>query len=434
VKIGLISPKGRFLTNDSVFRKILTSTEGKVAHRDYWSGLSSGLLIIGAMTPDNIEIELIDENFDVVEFDKEYDIIAISITTTQQANRAYEIADSFRKKGIHVVIGGIHATVLPDEAKQHADTVIIGEAENTWLDFINDFSKGNGKAFYRSEKSIDLINSPVPKYELLKPENYKMVWIQATRGCPHDCEFCVASSVFGRKYRRKKTEQIENELKIVKKIWGKKAKVGFADDNMFVDKEYSRNLIDIIKPLNIKWFAQTDISIGDDIDFLRLLKNSGCELLFIGFESLSKTSLISINKTSWKAKYFDRYPALINNIQSNGIGVMGAFVLGFDSDTKSIFDQTIEFIVKNKLYAAQLTALTPLPGTRVRDRFEKEKRLLDRKWDNYTFGDVNFLPQQMTPEELQEGIIKVYKGVYDKKVRLEVAIYFKQVYLELMKK
>lgn len=432
MKIALISPKGSFLSNNRDFKKFWKKNRGVVAHRHYWSGFGSGLLIIAALLPKNIDVKLIDENFDPINYNEDFDLVAVATPTTQQANQAYKIADGFRKRGIKVLIGGIHATVLPEEAKQHADSVVVGEVEPVWKEFMEDFLSGNIKPFYRSSGSFDLRKSPRPRYELLTSKNYKMVWIQSSRGCPFDCEFCVASKIYGVKFRHKDISQVIGEIAAVRKIWKNSVKIGFSDDNLFVDRKYALELVKAMASLGIRWFAQCDISIGKEKDFLSLLRKSGCELLFIGIESAHKGSLYEINKNRIKARFFDKYKEYIKNIQSHGIGVMGAFVVGLDGDDLSIFDKTSDFIIDNKMYASQITILTPLPGTRLRERLEKENRVLSGRWDNYTFGDVNFMPRKMTPVQLQKGLVKVYSRIYARQVREEVGKYFKGVYLKIV--
>jgi radical SAM superfamily enzyme YgiQ (UPF0313 family) len=429
MKIALISPKGAFLSADPEFAKFWENAETLTTYRQVWSGISLGLLVIAALTPKHFELKFIDENFEDIDFDKSYDLVGIS-AMTQQATRAYQIADEFRKRGIKVVIGGIHATVLPEEAKQHADSVIVGEAEETWPRFIEDCLNGNVQPFYRTTESIDLAKSPIPRYDLLQPQNYKTIWIQATRGCPRDCEFCVASKVYGLKYRHKTVEQVVREIEYVKKIW-ENAKINFADDNMFVDRKYSAELVKRLMPLKVKWSAQTDVSVAQDEDFLELIRRSGCISLFIGFESLSKENFNSLDRHRWKLQQLEKYPAVIRRIQSYGIGVMGAFIIGFDNDDTSIFKKTMNFIIKNRLFAAQVTILTPLPGTRLREKLKKEERVLNNDWKCYTGFDVNFIPKQIPPQVLQQDLLKVYRGIYNKEIRLQIAKHFKDIYLNL---
>ncbi len=437
MKLALITPKSAFLRSDSGITNIFeTSTRSSDGYTlmplryKHWSGGNLGLLIVAALTPPDFEVDFIDENYEEINFDIRYDLVGIS-AMTQQATRAYEIADEFRKRGVKVVIGGIHATVLPEEAKEHADSVVMGEAENTWPEFIKDLRKGQVKPYYKSETPVDLSQSPVPRYELLKKYDYKMIWVQTTRGCPRDCEFCVASNIFGKKYRHKAISQVLNEINYVRGLWNEPL-INFADDNMFVNRSYSYELVKRLKSMELRWLAQTDVSLAEDDEFLELLRKSGCVLLFIGFETLSKQG--GLDRQGWKGNKIERYPEIIRKIQSYGIGIMGAFIIGLDEDGMTIFDDLSRFIIDSRLYAAQITVLTPLPGTRLRKRLLEQNRIVSSDWKRYTFEDVNFIPKRMKPGELQEGLLEIYKRIYAKDARMAVVRHFKEIYAQLYKR
>lgn len=433
MKLALINPKGSSLSQDREFKEFWENSSDLDTYKFLWSGFSIGLLTIAALTPKSFDdIDMIDENFDSINFNKKYNLVGIS-AMTQQILRAYFIADKFRQQGIKVVIGGIHATVLPKEVKDHADAVLIGEAEEIWPKLIEDFNNDQLKPFYKNEKPPNLKKTPVPRYELLNKENYKTIWVQTTRGCPHNCEFCAASKIYGKVYRTKLINKIIEEIKLIKKIW-QNPQISFADDNMFVNKEFSIKLLKEIKKFNIRWLAQTDISISNDDRFLSFLKDCGCKTLFIGFESIIGKSLFAINSNHWKFKYLKYYPKAIEKIQSKGIGVIGAFIIGFDTDDHTVFKKTTKFILDNKLYGAQVSILTPLPGTKLRERLESEGRVISNNWSKYTAWDVNFLPAKLKADELQEGILEVNKIIYSKKVKLETAKHFKDIYTKLQQK
>lgn len=430
MKLALVTPKGVFFGKDSelanFFREIFGDATNNmfIPKYVYWSGGNLGLLIVAALTPSDFEINFLDENYEEINFDVGYDLVGIT-AMTQQATRAYEIADEFRRRGVKVVIGGIHATVLPEEAKEHADSVVIGEAENTWPEFINDFHKGEIKSFYKNTEPVDLARSPLPRYDLLKKYDYKMIWVQTTRGCPRDCDFCSASKVYGRTFRHKNIEQVMDELYYISGIWGSPL-ISFADDNMFVDKKYAHELIGKLQHLRLRWTAQTDVSAADDEVLLTLLEKNGCNILFIGFETLSQDNRIDTH--GWKQNRIQKYPDIIQKIQSRGIGILGAFIVGLDGDDPSVFSHLSNFIIDNRLYSAQITVLTPLPGTRLRERLIKESRILSSEWSGYTFVDVNYMPKKMTPEVLKHGLMEVYRQVYSKETRLAVMKHFKEIY------
>ena len=401
-------------------------------YRQYWSGLGSGLLVIGALTPNEVELELIDENIEGIDFSGDYNLVAIT-AVTQQATRAYEIAKGFREKDIKVVLGGIHATILPDEAKLYADSVVVGEAENLWPKLVDDFKNNRLSSFYTSQQEVDLKESPVPKYELLVEKPCKIVWVQATRGCPHDCSFCCASRVYGSKYRHKAINQVIEEINMIRRI-KKHALIGFADDNLLCDKDYSCQLLEKVVDLKIKWIGQSDISIAYDNSLLKLIKKSGCIALFIGFESIIENNLRGIDSINWKLKHFKDYAASIRTIQSNGIGIIGTFIVGFDNDDSSIFNELTDFIINNHLAGAQIAALTPFPQTRVRENLLREGRVLNTPWDNYTLYDINIKPKKMSPRELEKGILHTFKKVYSPSVAIEKSRFFKNIYSELRQK
>ena len=397
-----------------------------------YSGSSLGLLILASFMKNDFELEYVDENISNINFEKDYQLVAISCMT-QQSVRAYQIADEFKKRNVKVIIGGIHPTILPEEAKLHADAVFIGEVENTWEMFRDDFFKKTIKPFYSNANTVDLTKSPMPLYELLNSEMYKTVWIQTTRGCPHNCDFCASSKIFGNKYRRKNTEQIIDEIKKVKSLWKKPILINFADDNMFVNRQSSYELLRALKDLNIRWFAQTDISIADDDNLLELIKESGAYNLFIGFETLSKEGLKFVDRTNWKQKQLSSYSSSIKKIQSYGIGIMGAFITGLDTDTKRSFKSISNFIMKNHIYVSQISILTPFPGTAIRERFIEEDRILTSDWEKYTTWDVVYKPKQMTEKELVEGWLETLKKIYSEKFQIKNAKYFKNIYLKRMK-
>lgn len=426
MKILLISPRSSFLGRNSEFIKFFNQSPEMEFYRQYWSGLGTGLLIVGALIPYSVDLELIDENVEEIDFKKKYDLVFIT-AMTQQVNRAYDIAKNFRSRNIKVVLGGIHATILPEEASANSDSVVVGEVENVWPQIWDDFKHNKLKRIYSSKEIVDLKHSPVPRYELLKGKPYKMLWVQATRGCPHDCCFCCASKVYGPKYRHKLLDQVVNEIAEIRKI-NKHAVIGFSDDNLFCNKDYSRKLLKRITQLKIKWFGQSDISIADDIDLLRAIKKSGCIALAIGFESIKRDNLQGLDSSDWKMKQSDNYVRNIKTIQTNGIGIIGTFIAGFDSDNSSTFQELADFIINNHLAGAQIAALTPLPGTRIREQFISEDRVLDTPWKNYTFYDVNIKPAGMSAQELEKGILYVFKKVYSPEVAIGKAKYFKDIF------
>jgi len=395
MKIALINPKD----HNPDYSKMVNL---KNAFSYNLSGYNLGLLTISALTPETYETVLIDENYEQIDFSKDYDVVAIS-AMTNQANRAYEIAKQFRELGRRVVIGGIHATLLPEEVKQHADSVIIGEGENIWSKFLEDVRNKNVKPYYKSTQPVDLTMSPSPAYSRIDFRKYPMIWMQTSRGCVYKCDFCAASNIYDNKIRYKITDQIINELTEINKYANGNQEFVFADDNFLMNKAYARKIIKILGKAGLNWAAQTNVSVAEDEDFIRFIKDNGCKRLFMGFETLSSNG----NKKG-KFKYISKYEELIKTVHSCGIEINGGFIVGFDHDTTDTFKQIVDFITRNNIEMATMSVLTPLPGTQLRDRLLKEKRIISNNWDNYDFSSVVFTPKNMTPQELREGVEWIY--------------------------
>jgi len=410
MKIGLISPypiKANTYYSSNLRLRRFFSENTNVP--DFFHP-NLALLTIAALTPDDIEVELIDERADTLNYDTDFDIVGISMITAQ-ALRGYEIAKQFRARGVYTVLGGIHPTVVPEEAKVHCDTLIIGEAENTWPQFLEDFKHGSPRKLYQ-DHSVDMSKSPIPRYDLVDTEQFHLLPIQATRGCPYDCNFCSVTTVFGPRYRVKSTEQIIREIEAVQRV-AKNRRCVFNDDNTFVNRERSYEILEAIKPLKVKYFAQTDVSIAEDEKLLQLLKESGCKTVFIGFESLVPENLRDIQKSGWKLGHLKKYSESCEKIQSYGIQVLGSFVVGFDHDTRKNLLELRDFVLENHIWA-QFLYLTPFPGTRVRQELIKQGRLTssDTNWDIYTCFDAVFKPASMTIQELEDTVQEMYESVY----------------------
>lgn len=365
------------------------------------------LSIIASLTPKEWDIHITDENVDDVDFDREVDLVGITVMTAA-APRAYEIADTFRKRGVKVVLGGMHPTALPEEAIQHADAVVIGEAEGIWERVIEDFNRGTLKKFYSSDNRPDLSNLPLPRRDLLKDGAYfAKNTVQTTRGCPFDCSFCSVSNFFGRTYRMRPVKDV------IKEIEGLKGKfIAFLDDNIVGNLRYAKELFRALIPERKWWAGQASLNFVKDREVLKLLKESGCKFLFIGFESLSQANLREIGK---KFNIVSKFKEAVKKIHDYGIGVEGAFVFGFDNDDKDVFKRTLEFVNKARIDFAQFGILTPFPGTRLYKKLEEENRIIDRDWAKYDIDHVVFKPKLMSPEELCEGTGWVLKNFYSYK-------------------
>ena len=402
MKIRLIFPKGQ--SHNFWDLRFSAKLSGKK-----YSGIPLSLPTLAGLTPKDIEVEIIDENIEPIDFNDKVDLVGISFFTAF-ANRAYEIADEFKKKGVKVVLGGIHASFLPQEALRHADSVIIGEAEGVWDHLLDDFENNKLQPLYYCKDEIDISNSPIPRWDLVNLDYYNFFSIQATRGCPFDCEFCSVKSFFGKKFRFKPIDNVIKEVRYLQNL-NKKTGIVFADDNILISKQYTKELIKALINLGVKhWWCQSSIDIADHEDILELMAESGCTQIFIGLESVSQESLNSMNKG--KSNKVNNYLSAINKIHSYGISVFGSFILGSDGDSEDIFKKTVEFINEANIAFALVGILVPFPGTRLFDRLKKENRLLHEDWTKYNGETVCFKPKLMSTKTLQDGHKWVLEKLY----------------------
>jgi len=430
--ICLVSPRRESWSTTPKIRRVL---QEKNKFLKAWYTPSLSILTIAGMIPSEVHITIIDEDFESLNFDQSFDIVAIS-AMTQQALRAYEIAREFKKRGVFVILGGIHASVFPSEAINHVDAVFVGEAEKTFPQFLEDFQKNEQKRIYIQEEKIDLTESPMPRYDIFKRKDYfkdsksfyNMIPIQTSRGCPHDCEFCLVTKIYGPKFRKKNIAQIRAEVLEVKKHFPGKL-IMFADDNLFLDRKYSKELLNELKTLKVRWVAQSDIAVGSDDELLELIYESGCLFLLIGFESINPENLKTMNKSSWKYKQLNNYPMYIENIQKHGIIVFGSFIFGLDNDDNNVFKNVVEFMDRNNI-TGQLTIATPLPGSRMMERLQSEDRLLYEFpfWDKCSFFDVLYKPEKMTKSELEDGFVWAYQELFNESSFSKRAKYLKSIY------
>jgi len=434
-KIALINPKSQnYLYDDNpIINDMFIRNKERLKP---WYAPPLNLLILASYIPSDVEVKLYDEFIDNIDVNEKFDIVAIT-GMTRQIFRAYEIARTFKLKGSYIVIGGIHSSVLPDEALQFADTIFIGEAEETWPQFLNDYEKGNPQKIYKSEKLFNLKNSLIPRYELINYQKFiqnnnyfKFIPVQATRGCPHNCSFCLTTKFYGKKIRKKKIEQIIKEIEYLKKLNFNNL-ILFVDDNFFVDKNFSKELLKNLLNLKIKYVAQTDLSIADDEELLELTYLSGCTMVFIGFESLKKANLETVNDNKWKMKQVEKYEKSIKIIQNHGIVVFGAFVFGFPDDNLQTFNEVKEFVLRNKI-PAQFTLLTPIPGTKVFEDLKNSKKLYnDKFWNKCSFFSLLFKHQNLPKSIAEKEIVKLHDIVFNEENTYERNRYMIYIYKTL---
>jgi radical SAM superfamily enzyme YgiQ (UPF0313 family) len=364
--------------------------------------LNLGLL--AALTPSDVEICITDENTSIIDFERDVDLVGIT-TLTVTANRAYEIADSFRKRGVTVILGGIHASLLPEEAASHANSVVIGEAEDIWANVIADFKTSNLKPTYKAETRPSLRNLPMVRRDLFDQSRYfGKNTVFTTRGCPFDCSFCSVTTFFGRSYRCRPVDEVIAEIKTLPQ----NKLIFFMDDNIAGNPKFAKELFRALIPLKLRWLSQCSVTIANDEELLALAAQSGCIDLFLGIESISTASLAEVGK---KINKVEKYEEVIRKIHAHGIAIHGFFIFGFDEDDEEVLDRTADFAIKNKLESAQFDLLTPYPGTKFYDRIVAEGRLLSSDWSKYGY-ELLFEPKKMLAQTLHEKQQQVWRKFY----------------------
>jgi radical SAM superfamily enzyme YgiQ (UPF0313 family) len=346
--------------------------------------------ILAALTPEKYSIEIIERDFHDINFDKNYNLVGITCITSN-AITAYQIADEFRRRGIPVVIGGHHPSALPEEAIQHADAVVIGEAEETWPELLKDLENNRLKSFYYQKRIVGPKIIPKPR------DIYKSgtgVGIQATRGCPYKCEFCSNSHMkFGNVYRMRPVKDVIDDIKShTGKLFC------FQDNSLTINIKYTKKLFKELIGMNKKFFAYGNLNVlGKDEEFLKCASEAGCVGWLIGFESVCQKSIDSTGK---KSNRVSEYLSSVKKIHDYGMIIEASFVFGFDYDTIDIFDKTDEFVRKSEVGIPFGLILTPYPGTSLYDRLDKEKRIFTKDWAKYDGQHVIFQPKHMTADEL----------------------------------
>ena len=431
MKLTLISPKGVGLgTNDENqwTEALYGSLNGIESLKELMSCANSPLLTVAAILENFFdEIEYIDEEIEEIDWDKQYDIVAMSFMT-QQASRAFILAKKFKEKDIYLIAGGLHPTNSPEETLQYFDTVFIGEGEITLPQFMRDYYRNKPLRIYENKHEINMDEIPLPRYDLLKMDRYRTIPLQISRGCPHNCEFCASTKVYGPKYRHKSVERVMREIEMIQKL-KPNPHIYFTDDNMLVKKDFAIELLDALKGKRLRWMTHTDISVADQEEILTRLFAAGCRKLVIGFESIIPESLCAIEK--WKFNRLNRYEEVIQKIQSYGIGVWGTFIVGLDGDDKSVFQRVVDFTTKNNLYGAMISVPTPFPGSSLYTRLLNEGRILSLNWGSYTLWNVVVQPKNMSVEELKEGFRYVLSEIYSREATGKRMEYFRNIYSTL---
>lgn len=325
------------------------------------------LPMLAALTPASYSITLIDEETDDIPWMVKPDLVGIT-TLSPTVGRAYQIADIYRQLGVPVVLGGSYATFMLDEALEHADAVVVGEAEGPWEELLADFERGSLQKIYKNKRPVAFERSARPRWDLVDTRGILNLFIQASRGCPFNCEFCLVNKMFGRKMRCRQIDDIIEEIRAlpIKRVF-------FADDNLTLRKGWVKELIRELKPLGITWFCQSSVDVADD-ELLSLMAESGCVGILVGFESLDPKVL---EETRKKQNKVTEYARAVRAIHSHGINCLASFVVGFDADTLETFDRIAEFVEENNIVSPMLSVLAVAPGTDVYERMKDEGRLYD---------------------------------------------------------
>jgi radical SAM superfamily enzyme YgiQ (UPF0313 family) len=388
---------------------------------------SLGLLTLAALTDDHHDVDYYEVD-DIDDFDPvpNCDVAAFS-TYSAQTKECYALSDRVRATGATTVMGGLHVTAEPDEALQHCDIVVVGEGEPVWRRVLADIEHGTAARVYRSDGSYDLAEAPTPRYDLLDPDRYNRLTVQTQRGCPWRCEFCASSILLSPRYKVKPPQRVAAEIEAMKGIW-KRPFVELADDNSFVRKRSSRDLVAAIGEQDVRWFTETDISIVDDPALLAMMHDAGCAEILIGLESPNPAALDGVEtRRNWKRDQVERYRTAVATIQSHGIALNACFVLGLDGDDPDVFEAVAGFVADTSPFDVQITVLTPFPGTPLYRRLLAEGRILrPGAWELCTLFDVNFIPKQMTVAQLEAGLLDLGQELYSEEATASRRAGFKE--------
>jgi radical SAM superfamily enzyme YgiQ (UPF0313 family) len=414
VKIAFIAMSGVRAANDEL-NAIGMTMPGFVERSKVIASLPSlSLLTLAGMTPDTFELSYheIPDLREVGELPT-CDIAAIA-SFSAQIKDAYVVADRYRALGVRTVLGGLHVTARPDEAQLHADAIVVGEGEIGWPELLSDLAAGGLKPVYAANgREFSLADAPMPRFDLLDISRYNRLTVQTQRGCPWRCEFCAASIRLTPLYKLKPVSKVLDEVRAIKRLWPRPF-IEFADDNSFVHRRHSKELLRALADEGIRWFTETDVSVADDPELLEVMREAGCAEILIGLESPTAAGVDGVElRRNWKRGRFDRYLGAIERVQSHGIAVNGCFVLGLDGDGPDVFDAVEAFVHASGQFDVQITVLTPFPGTPLHDRLLAEGRLLEpTAWERCTLFDVNFRPKGMSPEMLQRELVELGRRLY----------------------
>jgi radical SAM superfamily enzyme YgiQ (UPF0313 family) len=418
MKIGFLALSG-VRAHDPELLKLGLTLPGFVERSQVIASLPSlGLLYLAAVTPPGHTLHYFEAQGDGSEPPEVYDCDLVAVSTfSAQVNEAYAIADRLRQSGVRVAMGGLHVSVRPHEARQHADHVIVGEGENVWPEVVRAAESGTAGRLWDAAEfpPVDVHALPVPRYDLLTGRSFNRFTVQTTRGCPWRCDFCASNVMLRLPYRKRRVPDVLRDIRAIAGLRDRPF-IEFADDNTFVDKAWGKELCRGLAPLHLRWFTETDVSVADDLELLDLMRAARCRQVLIGLESPGRDAVEGVElNANFKARRAAGAIDALRRIQAHGITVNGCFILGLDGHTPEVFQQVLDFARAVPLYDVQITVLTPFPGTPLFERLLRDGRLLEpERWDLCTLFDVNYVPRHMTPRELRDGMLWLTERLYSR--------------------
>jgi radical SAM superfamily enzyme YgiQ (UPF0313 family) len=365
---------------------------------------------LAGLTPSSDNVTVIDDKVEEIPWNGDFDLVAVT-TTTGSAQRAYQIARRFRERKVPVVMGGFHATLHPAEILTHADSVVVGEAENVWGELLDDVRNGKLRSIYKAEQPCDMKSLPRPRYELLDWKRYRvhLMPIQATRGCNYHCDFCEVPVVYNGAYRMRPIEDIVQEIEEQKRITGNN-QFQFIDDQLTGKHTFARELFKALRPLGITWSCLWTLNTNHDEELLDLAIQAGCQHVNIGMESINQDNLNEIHK---KQNHVKDYMTLLRAMEKRGLLYSLNLMFGLDHDTPDVFEATYRFLEEVRAPMAFFSIVSPREGTPLRERLDKELRVINPMADQFSSGHkCMFVPKNMTPEEVEKGIDWLQRKFY----------------------
>ncbi len=364
---------------------------------------------LAGLTPKGIQVELADDRLGPISYQRSYDLVGITATCAT-AERAYEIAREFRRRQVQVVMGGFHVSLHPEEAMEHCDAVVVGEAESVWPQVLEDARRRRLSPRYQATEFHDLAHLPRPRLELIDYRRYrvKIIPTQTTRGCPYHCAFCEVPIVYGHTYRRRPLGEVIDEIRANTRITSLR-NIYFIDDNLTGHRDYARELFKALIPLNVRWSCLWTINTSRDEELLDLARKSGCYHVNIGIENVCQESIFSIDK---RQNPVEEYEWLLGRLREKGLFYSLNFMFGLDGDTPKLFEETLAFLERIKAPMAFFNVATPRQGTPMWEQLSQEGRVHNPAAERYLGMVCNFIPRHMTPEECESGVWRCFEKFY----------------------